>query len=210
MVAVHTHQEGTAGQMFVENMMTVTLFQMKCAVPAEVERKQEQVVVPTYYMNSIYNSRGKISICILDDSLKVLFFYLESLSNLGHACSNMGLTAISNVDACKLKILYIRSFYPDIPNRVTETNEKDHPKGCYVFTGVWHTRYGIWFNNHPSGAPQRNSRQVCKDEEMVNYTNPLILNTYILNEPTTNQLYYIYNDAFKGKLHLYPFLILGN
>ena len=96
--------------------------------------------------------------------IKRITFYLEGLSNLGHACSNMGLTAISNIDACKSKILYIRSFYPDIPNRVTESNEKDYPKGCYVFTEVWNNAYGIRFNNHPSGAPQRNSRQVCNDE----------------------------------------------
>ena len=52
-----------------------------------------------------------------------------------------------------------------------EMNSGSWPKGCYIQLDGGGELFGIFWNNHPSGSPNMNARQICilgKEERIVN------------------------------------------
>ena len=87
----------------------------------------------------------------------------------GESCSDVGRIPLENLEECKKALTTIESLYPDIPIEINEENVGEFTKGCYVFT-IKGFDYGVYFNKHPSGTPNMDSRQVCKQETNGNST----------------------------------------
>ena len=72
------------------------------------------------------------------------------LSPFGSLCSDLNAETIENLKECRSAIV-------DGANFTNEVDNSAWPKGCYIRG----TPPRIWWNNHPTGIPNDNARQIC-------------------------------------------------
>ena len=82
------------------------------------------------------------------------------LTGVGETCQTLGLQVVGTSDECSAGIGIFQAYYKDIKLK-NEENTPNYPNGCYAFVGQGE-HYGIYFNSDSSGAPEPNSRALCK------------------------------------------------
>ena len=91
----------------------------------------------------------------------LLYFNLEqySLTQEDSLCSGSpGKRSIDILEGCQKAVGFVQRIVPNTSDSVTEEENKDYPKGCYVNEDG---TMDIYFNRAATGYSDEKSREVC-------------------------------------------------
>ena len=93
----------------------------------------------------------------------ILYFKLDrySLKQENSLCSwYPGEKSIDTFEDCQNAVGFVQTILPNTADSVTEEEESDYPKGCYVYDDQ-DGNMNIYFNTAATGSSDANSREVC-------------------------------------------------